>query len=372
MTTPDHLGGGRLDQPDDHTFMPDIWERLVDDYKISSVIDVGCGGGWTTKWFADHGVRAVGVEADPAALRVAQAQGVRLLPHDYTQGPLVPDDEFDLGWCAEFVEHVEDAFVDNWLATMKRCRFVCMTFATPGQGGYHHVNERPETYWLERFAAAGFEHVPEETARMRATDRGSPWGRRTLTFFRRKKLAHFYSSVPGHFTFPDFYAWAAEHVPDGARCVEIGVYAGQSAACLGVELINAGKLSARLDLVDNGFAHWIAGGGVEGVRKTLQPVAAVIGDLRDGVSWEQAKFYEPRSIDFVFIDAGHEYGDVRRDIDAWLPKMRRGAIFAGHDYTPEIPGVIQAVVETFERFTIWRGSKWKDGVYYPVWCVQVP
>ena len=66
---------------------------------------------------------------------------------------------------------------------------VAMTFATPGQGGHHHVNEQPESYWLAKFAAAGFEHVPEETAKMRATDKGAAWGRRTLTFFRNTRIS---------------------------------------------------------------------------------------------------------------------------------------------------------------------------------------
>lgn len=178
-----HLGGALLgEHGDSQTWMPDIWERLIADYDIKSVVDVGCGGAATTKWFQDHGVEALGVEGDPFAWEHRKCDPVIL--HDFTRGPFVPNKAFDLAWTSEFVEHVEEAFMANWMATLRACRFVCMTFATPGQGGHHHVNEQPESYWLEKFALYGFEHVPEETAKLRATSKGESYGRRTLTFFR--------------------------------------------------------------------------------------------------------------------------------------------------------------------------------------------
>lgn len=36
--------------------------------------------------------------------------------------------------------------------------------------------------------------------------------------------------------------------------------------------------------------------------------------------------------DFVFIDANHAYESVKRDIEAWAPKVRSGGIVSGHDY----------------------------------------
>lgn len=60
--------------------------------------------------------------------------------------------------------------------------------------------------------------------------------------------------------------------------------------------------------------------------------------------------HTPEKLDLVFIDANHEYMQVKKDILAWLPKVRYGGILAGHDYAPEIPmfsGVKQAVDEIF-------------------------
>jgi len=57
----------------------------------------------------------------------------------------------------------------------------------------------------------------------------------------------------------------------------------------------------------------------------------------------------PNNIDLVYIDADHSYESVKADISTWLPKVRKGGIICGHDYTRQWPGVIQAVDETFDK-----------------------
>lgn len=58
------------------------------------------------------------------------------------------------------------------------------------------------------------------------------------------------------------------------------------------------------------------------------------------------------SLDFVFLDAGHDYESVRDDIDAWLPKLKPGGLLCGHDYDhPDFPewGVKEAANEFAEK-----------------------
>jgi predicted O-methyltransferase YrrM len=42
--------------------------------------------------------------------------------------------------------------------------------------------------------------------------------------------------------------------------------------------------------------------------------------------------FEEGELDFVYIDAQHHYEAVKKDIQLWWPKVRRGGILAGHDY----------------------------------------
>ena len=65
-------------------------------------------------------------------------------------------------------------------------------------------------------------------------------------------------------------------------------------------------------------------------------------------SVDAARFVADGSLDFVFIDGNHQYPDVKADIEAWAPKVRRGGIVSGHDYyefKSGRGGVVQAVDE---------------------------
>jgi predicted O-methyltransferase YrrM len=42
--------------------------------------------------------------------------------------------------------------------------------------------------------------------------------------------------------------------------------------------------------------------------------------------------FEDESVDFIFIDGDHSYEATLTDIINYYPKVKRGAIFAGHDY----------------------------------------
>ena len=72
-------------------------------------------------------------------------------------------------------------------------------------------------------------------------------------------------------------------------------------------------------------------------------------------SLEAASRFDDASLDFVFIDAAHEKDAVLADIKAWLPKVKKGGVIAGHDYYPENPeycGVAAAVHEFFKNEAI--------------------
>lgn len=185
------IGGATLDPlpgtemfGDPHTWCPDIWQKLIDQYAVKSMIDIGGCLGATARWFLDRGIDAYLVEAFPPFVEKSYMPKERLFDHDYTEGPLPLDRTFDLCWSAEFVEHVEERFMANFLATFAACKYVCLTHAVPNQGGYHHVNEQPTEYWIDKMKGIGFTFHAEETAAMRATaDWG--YGRCTLTFFSK-------------------------------------------------------------------------------------------------------------------------------------------------------------------------------------------
>jgi SAM-dependent methyltransferase len=181
-----HLGCAYLDAPDTNTFLPDVWEYLIEKYQVRSVLDVGAGAGWSTKWFASQGVYTLGVEGWHEALEKSQCRA-NVVEHDYNSGPFVPSMLLDLAWCAGFVEQIEEQFIPNFLASFRACQHVCLTHAEAGQTGHHHVNCQPTEYWINKMNEIGFAHDAEETAYLRSTDKHkAPRGRRTLTFFKKR------------------------------------------------------------------------------------------------------------------------------------------------------------------------------------------
>ena len=73
----------------------------------------------------------------------------------------------------------------------------------------------------------------------------------------------------------------------------------------------------------------------------------ILGNLQiiNADSVAASRIVPDRSLDFIFIDAEHDYQSVKQDIAAWEPKLKPGGWMAGHDY--DLQGVRRAVNERF-------------------------
>jgi len=65
----------------------------------------------------------------------------------------------------------------------------------------------------------------------------------------------------------------------------------------------------------------------------------------------------PDDIDLVYIDASHEYEDVKLDVESWLPKIRIGGIICGHDFNDA--NVRNAVTELLGGVSEGETDWWK-------------
>lgn len=64
-----------------------------------------------------------------------------------------------------------------------------------------------------------------------------------------------------------------------------------------------------------------------------------------GLSVEIANLIPDESLGLVYLDACHTYECVSADLEAWLPKLVKGGIMAGHDFLAPEYGVQQAVLD---------------------------
>lgn len=60
--------------------------------------------------------------------------------------------------------------------------------------------------------------------------------------------------------------------------------------------------------------------------------------------------FADESLDFVFIDAAHDYQNVKADIIAWARKVKPGGIVAGHDYIDQMHGVEYGVIKAISEY----------------------
>lgn len=161
-----HLGGCNVDG-DPATHYPIMWKFLVDNLGISSIVDVGCGFGYSLDYFKTHmKLEAIGVEGS-AKVAELSLHPYSITIHDYSNGPLFLTKDYDLGWSSEFLEHVPSQFVSNYMETFKSCKYVAVTYASIGQTGHNHVNENTEKYWIDIFKDNGFEYDYEFTKLLR-------------------------------------------------------------------------------------------------------------------------------------------------------------------------------------------------------------
>lgn len=142
-------------------------------------------------------------------------------------------------------------------------------------------------------------------------------------------MEHFYQNLEGEnwFDYEDFYAEMVRLRSSGSLFVELGAWKGKSTCFMAVEIINSGK-DIRFDTIDD----WSQGGTRDEFSNNIKLIRKNINVI-NGITWEVAKNYEDKSIDFCFIDASHDYESKVKDIKAYLPKMKKGGILAGHDYT---------------------------------------
>ena len=73
------------------------------------------------------------------------------------------DKTFDLIWCTEFLEHVEEKYVPNYMPLFEKGNMAVVTAAPPGWPGHHHVNCREESYWIDVFKNYGLRYNEELT-----------------------------------------------------------------------------------------------------------------------------------------------------------------------------------------------------------------
>ena len=171
-----------------------------------------------------------------------------------------------------------------------------------------------------------------------------------------------WQEIPGYFVYQSFYEMCLKAVPENGTLVEIGSWRGRSTSCMGSLIKNTNR-NVKFYSVDT----W-EGSDEEEHIKLIQELKSQGKTLFDefqenikscgvndviipiqSTSILAAEQFEDNSLDFVHIDASHEYEDVLNDIKSWYPKVKPGGMITGDDYISCWDGVVKAVDEYFNN-----------------------
>ncbi len=155
--------------------------------------------------------------------------------------------------------------------------------------------------------------------------------------------------------------WLAQMASTRKRIVEIGSWKGRSTRAMTDNMSD----DARIISVDT----WR--GSDEEVHKTelgKHPEGWLLKEFKRNLagshpvqifqmtSLEAAAALQNVRFDMIFIDAGHDYESVKKDILAWRPLLAQGGLFCGHDYP--YAGVTPAVDELLPNSYIGADTIW--------------
>lgn len=185
-----------------------------------------------------------------------------------------------------------------------------------------------------------------------------------------------WQDIHGWFQWRSAQEEAAAWFAQGSRFVEVGTYLGRSLCSLGEVVQLSGKAFTVIGI------DTCRGSGPEGPRQKDYHGAVVAehggtfagvlhrniiecgyGDtlsLIIGDSLATAQLFSDASIDWVHLDARHDYPSLKADIQAWLPKVKPGGWLSGDDYDPlKWPEVVQVVGELLPGAQPWSTVQWR-------------
>ncbi len=185
-----------------------------------------------------------------------------------------------------------------------------------------------------------------------------------------------WQEIDGWFQWRSGQEEAAQRFPEGSCFVEVGTYLGRSLCSLG-EVVAQSDKAFRLMGIDT-----CRGSGPEGRRQKDYHGAAVAqgggtfaGALHKNIlecgygdtisliiadSIKASRLFANASVEWVHLDARHEYDSLKADIQAWLPKVKTGGWLSGDDYDDlKWPEVVKVVSDLLPGAEPWSTQQWR-------------
>jgi GT2 family glycosyltransferase/SAM-dependent methyltransferase len=321
-------------------FFGAIADRIVADIAPRTVLDVGCAKGFLVEALRDRGVEAFGLDISDYAIGEVRPD-IRAFCRVASASDPLPQ-RYDLIVCIEVLEHMPASEGERAIAHMAHSTGDVLFSSTPDDFEEPtHVNVRPRSHWIERFADQGF-HLDAEF------DAGfvAPHAMR----FRTGR--------------PDVSVVDALLAQGDRRRAELAHLRGDRAA-LGSELARLrGDLAARERvlavveaelarlrgvLADRESAIAAAGARLASLRRAHEERIASIEGERDGLLAERAALRERETHHLADIR------DARAELDLLRARAAEDAARIGH-----LTAYVRLVHGTVSWKMLERARRWRD------------
>ncbi len=157
----------------------------------ASVLDVGCGQGiWAARFAKETSVsEVIGVDGAYVDRGKLAMPAESFVSHDLTT-PLDLGRSFTLALSLEVGEHLPSEATPVLVDTLAdHADIVAFSAAVPGQGGEHHVNERPLDDWRAEFARRGYAAFDYVRPFLAGRTDVEPWYRYNILLYVKEEVA---------------------------------------------------------------------------------------------------------------------------------------------------------------------------------------
>ena len=186
MILADHLGGHNNKTWTDKGTLRYFYHQLG----CRTMLDVGCGPGGQVNVAKIVGYKKVtGVDGDHTV-------NPDIL-HDFTKDKIIHNIKYDLCWSVEFLEHVPEEYMDNYMPLFKNCKHIVCTSSLYNNQYHYCIKEKK--WWIDQFEKRGFlyddfvyrEILEVSTMNKKLTQDGinASWLERNGMYFSNKKVS---------------------------------------------------------------------------------------------------------------------------------------------------------------------------------------
>lgn len=372
--------------------------------EIESMVDVGCGIGVLLKSAIECGIEEV-IGIDPYnGGELLQIPQDRFLSFDLSKIDeqydvlinMINEKKFDLAACLEVGEHLPDYCANNLVRFLTSCsNLVFFSAAIPGQCGDGHINEQWPIYWEKIFKKYGYVRVDYFRKKLWNEYEIEGYYRQNICLYVKEDKLQGYpllkkfiedgenDILPKHMVHPTVYNYSIKHyleefhqeryprvdiskenisntkvllnreeilekMPKGGVMAEVGVAYGDFSLEMirickpkKIYCIDIWEMEERWSRFNENMKEYIDSGLVEVMK---------------GDSIDMLRKIPDGSLDFVYIDAMHDYEHPRRELNICKDKIKKNGFISGDDYVVlnifEKPIMQYGVVNAVNEFMV--------------------